>query len=85
MCLSLRLAPLAIKDLPEQTNCGAIAHGTTQHIDETLQAVLADIPLKSMPVPDCAVYSSPRSEQGDPFRRRFDPEHETDEMALIHR
>ncbi|KZZ92898.1 hypothetical protein AAL_05930 [Moelleriella libera RCEF 2490] len=85
MCPSLRLAPLAIKNLLEQTNRGAIAHGTIQHISETLQAVLADNPLKSMPVPDRAVYSSPRSEQDAPFRRRFDPEHETDEMALIHK
>ncbi|KAK2603577.1 hypothetical protein QQS21_004257 [Conoideocrella luteorostrata] len=83
MCLSLRLAPLAIKNLLRETKCRVIAHGPTPQIAEVLEAVAAEEPLMLSLVPNRAIYGLPRSDEDVPFRRFVDRERETDETALI--
>lgn len=84
MCLSLRLAPLAIKNLLNQTKANTIAHGATQQINERLEAVIADdVPLNLIPVPTRADYGKPRPVDEAPFQRVFDREVETNETALV--
>ncbi|KAK9422451.1 hypothetical protein SUNI508_04807 [Seiridium unicorne] len=83
LCLSLRLAHVAITNLLKQTNCGTIAHGNTQQIGATIASVGVEVALKSVALPDRTIYGVSRPDTESRFVREFDRDSETKEIALI--
>lgn len=83
LCLSLRLAPVAIVNLLKQTDCITIAHGSTQNIAASMAAVGTEWSINLVPVPPRSIYGTPRSLVELPFVRSFDRESETNKIALI--
>ncbi|PQE05301.1 NRPS-like enzyme protein [Rutstroemia sp. NJR-2017a BVV2] len=84
LCLSLRIAPVAIINLLKQTNCDIIIRGDTQAISSTIAAVAEERPsLKDVIIPTRATYEAPRPAGELPFTREFDREVETNEIALV--
>lgn len=81
LCLSLRLAPVAIVNLLKQTDCNIIVHGQTPQIEATIAAVDEQRPLRTLPIPSRSQYSVPANEE--PFVREYDPDKETFETAII--
>ncbi|KAF3404524.1 Iterative polyketide synthase afoE [Talaromyces pinophilus] len=80
LCLSLRLAPVAIINLLKQTRCEIIVHGATTQIFTTISAVSQERTLTGLPIPTRVQYG--RSE-GPLFVREFDRETETDQIGLV--
>ncbi|KAI1773294.1 acetyl-CoA synthetase-like protein [Hypoxylon cercidicola] len=81
LCLSLRLAPVAIVNLLKQTDCNIIVHGQTPQIETTIAAVNEQRPLRTVPIPSRSQYEVPANEE--PFVREYDPDKETFETAII--
>lgn len=81
LCLSLRIAPVAIIKLVKQTGCDTILHGHTQAITSSIEAVDRDYGITGLPIPARALYDGPR--QGPRFYRVFDRRTENHRPALI--
>ncbi|KAI9716320.1 MAG: putative NRPS-like protein biosynthetic cluster [Candelaria pacifica] len=76
LTLSLRIPPVAIVNLLEQTNCNIIAA-------DTITAVSKERSLQKIVLPTRAQYGKVRPSNESPFVRQFDRETETDEIAVI--
>ncbi|KAI1425249.1 acetyl-CoA synthetase-like protein [Xylaria sp. FL1777] len=83
LCLSLRLAPVAIIDLLKQTNCRIVVHGDSPQIVENLISVEQERPLTKISIPARSQYSAPRTNNATSFSRQVDRDSETHEVALI--
>ncbi|KAK5632877.1 hypothetical protein RRF57_008591 [Xylaria bambusicola] len=83
LCLSLRLAPVAIVNLLKQTGCGAIVHGDSSQTVKTLAAVEQERPLTKISIPSRPQYSSSLSNGAKSFSRQVDRDSETHDIALI--
>ena len=83
MCLSLRLAPVAVVNLLNQTGCNTIVHGDSPQILGTLAAVKKDKPLTQISIPSRSQYSAKQLDYVGVFRRRADRDSETHDVALI--
>lgn len=81
LCLSLRIAPVAIINLLEQTGCNTIVHGSSQAIASAISAVDQEIPILALPIPTRGVYEVPSLDP--PFRRVVDRMTESTRPALI--
>lgn len=82
LCLSLRIAPIAVTNLLQKTYCYTIVHGNTPIIESTVHKVNQDRPVKSLSIPTRSDYDRPSSDQ-PPFVREFDREEENERIALI--
>lgn len=80
LCLSLRLAPVAIINLLKQTKCEIVVHGGTSQILTTISAVRQERTLTGLPIPTRAQYGT---SEGPLFVREFDRETETDQIGLV--
>ncbi|EEA26739.1 hypothetical protein EYB25_002224 [Talaromyces marneffei] len=80
LCLSLRLAPVAIINLLKQTQCETIVHGATSQILTTLSAVSQEQTITTLAVPTRAQYET---SEGPLFVREFDRDTETNEIGLV--
>jgi thioester reductase-like protein len=83
LCLSLRLAPVAIVNLLHQTKCATIVHGQSGQMDSNLAAVAEEVPaLNLVTIPSPAIFrlDAPKAK---PFVRSFDRNTETNETGLI--
>ncbi|KAM0140952.1 hypothetical protein ACHAO1_002078 [Botrytis cinerea] len=83
LCLSLRIAPIAIINLLKQTECEVIIRGDTPQIAATCDAVAQETTLRSVVIPQRAQYGVPRPVSEKPFTREFDREVETNEVAIV--
>ncbi|KAK4186654.1 hypothetical protein QBC35DRAFT_257040 [Podospora australis] len=82
LCLSLRIAPVAITNLLRQTDCHHIVHGPSPQILSSIKTVSAEWPLNTFPIPTRSIYSSFGADQPK-FYRKFNREEETFNTALI--
>ncbi|TAQ86891.1 hypothetical protein B7494_g4802 [Chlorociboria aeruginascens] len=83
LCLSLRLAPVAIVNLLKQTKCSIVTCGDSPQINETITSVSQEVPLEKVLVPSRAQYGKARPSNEAPFVRNFDRETETNEVGLV--
>jgi acyl-CoA synthetase (AMP-forming)/AMP-acid ligase II len=87
LCLSLRLAPVAIVNLLRQTDCVTIIHGDNTQIRSNLASVAKDcVPLELIPIPGHGIWRAPPLDpttNRKPFARSFDRNTETHEVGLI--
>lgn len=82
LCLSLRIAPVAVVNLLKQTGCRTIVHGYSQQVESTILAASQDLPIRTLRVPERRVYDVPSLSEPR-FVRQYDRESERDKIALI--
>lgn len=81
--LSLRIAPVAIVNLLQKTDCSTIVHGASTRIFSSVQQVQKDLPkLTSRELPPRKDYDLPPSDEL-PFIREYDREEENGNTAII--
>jgi acyl-coenzyme A synthetase/AMP-(fatty) acid ligase len=84
LCLSLRLAPVAIVNLLRATQCGTIIHGHTAQMDSNLDAVAQEVSsLSLIGIPKPATFRLGAPSTQTPFTRAVDRNTETHEIGLI--
>ncbi|KAF2644124.1 acetyl-CoA synthetase-like protein [Massarina eburnea CBS 473.64] len=82
LCLSLRLAPIAIINLLRQAECSTIVHGYSPHIESMVQEVAQEVPLQTLHTPARKVYWAQKNE-GPMFKREYSRDEETNRIALV--
>ncbi|KAH6663644.1 hypothetical protein B0J14DRAFT_682919 [Halenospora varia] len=81
LCLSLRIAPVAVINLLQKTGCSTIVHGSSPKIEGTVQSVNQDFPIAAINIPTRINYDGVSS--GPRFTRHFDREEENSKPAII--
>jgi acyl-CoA synthetase (AMP-forming)/AMP-acid ligase II len=82
LALSLRIAPTAVANLLNETDCVHVLHGHTQQILSTVQAVQEILPATSLPIPVRSDYDRPLSNEPR-FVREYDRDAENGRIAVI--
>jgi acyl-CoA synthetase (AMP-forming)/AMP-acid ligase II len=82
LCLSLRLAPVAIINLLNQAGYNTIVHGRSQQIGSTLREVSQEVPLQTLHTPGRESYEVQKDREPK-FKRVFNRDEETNRIALI--
>ncbi|OAG01988.1 acetyl-CoA synthetase-like protein [Paraphaeosphaeria sporulosa] len=81
LCLSLRLAPIAIVNLLRQAGCSTMVHGYSQQIESMIQEVAQEVSLQTLHTPGRKVYEIPIKEPR--FQRVYNRDEETNRVALV--
>jgi acyl-coenzyme A synthetase/AMP-(fatty) acid ligase len=82
LCLSLRLAPVAIINLLNQANCNTIVHGCSQQIESMIQEVSQEVPLQTLHTPGRERYEMQKDREPR-FKRVYNRDEETNKIALV--
>ncbi|KAF2836216.1 acetyl-CoA synthetase-like protein [Patellaria atrata CBS 101060] len=82
LCLSLRIAPLAVINLLKKTDCSTIIHGHSAQVKSTVERVNQDFQIRALKIPIRRQYDRPNSGEA-PFVRKYDREEENKRIALI--
>jgi acyl-CoA synthetase (AMP-forming)/AMP-acid ligase II len=84
LCLSLRLAPVAIVNLLRATRCATIIYGRSAQMDSNLAAVAEEVSsLNLVAIPSSTTFRSNAPNKRKPFVRSFDRDTETNQIGLI--
>ncbi|KAH8650872.1 hypothetical protein BGZ60DRAFT_462084 [Tricladium varicosporioides] len=81
LCLSLRIAPIAVINLLQKTGCSTIVHGSSPQIEVNVQSVNQDFPIAAIKIPTRIDYDG--VVLGLRFVRHFDREEENSKPAII--
>jgi acyl-CoA synthetase (AMP-forming)/AMP-acid ligase II len=82
LCLSLRLAPVAIINLLNQAKCNTIVHGRSQQIESMIREVSQEVPLRTLHTPGRENYEVQKDREPR-FKRVYNRDEETNRIALV--
>ncbi|KAI1097408.1 acetyl-CoA synthetase-like protein [Jackrogersella minutella] len=82
LCLSLRIAPVAVVNLLKQTECVIIVQDHSQQVESTILAVSSETPIRTLNIATRQVYDVVSLDE-QRFMRPYDREDQRDNIALI--
>ncbi|OTB03018.1 hypothetical protein M426DRAFT_264025 [Hypoxylon sp. CI-4A] len=81
LCLSLRITPVAITNLLEQTQCRILIHDGSAKTEATIKALKQEAPIQTLNIVKRSAYDVPS--KGRRFVRPYDRDAQRDKIALI--